>query len=327
MTLVSVIVPTYNRAELLLLALASIAEQDYRPIEVVVVDDGSQDDTAGVLEHSQRVLEQSGIALVSHALPANSGVGTARNAGLRLASGPLLAFLDSDDLWRPSFLSTVVALLARCSTCGLAFCGITAIDEHGAVVGLRELGLPAGRRQGHLSKPFEQLVRYMPFVTSGVVVRRDVLDRVGMFDETLARAQDWDLWYRVAKEFDFAYTPLPLVYKRAHREVRRLDTTTPACLLRVRLRHLDDVRDPSTRRLVAERCRRHQTLLLEQLMREGRREPEYDALLRFELGQTSARYRLGRRIYRGPSWLGRLYASAIGVAGIVRRRLGWHSQS
>ena len=319
MTLVSAVIPTYNRAELLSRALTSIARQDYRPLEVVVVDDGSEDDTAGVLERSGRVLEQSGIPLVSRALRANSGSGAARNVGLRLASGPLIAFLDSDDLWRPSFLSTVVPLLDRHPASGLVFCGSVAIDEHDAVVGARDPRLPVEPSEGYLRRPFEQLIQHMPFVPSGVVVRRTVFDQVGMFDETLRRAQDWDLWYRIAKEFDFAYTTQPLTCKRIQREGMREDSTTLACLLRVRLRHLDDVRDPLTHRLIVERLQRGQTALLEQLMRESRHDPDYEALLAAELGQTSMRYRVGRRISRAPRWLGRVYAAGVGAAGVARR--------
>lgn len=316
------VVPTYNRAALLQHALASVADQDYRPLEVMVVDDASRDDTGSVLERARGDLGQAGIPLVSHVLGGHSGTAAARNAGLRLASGAFVAFLDSDDLWRPSFVSTLVRLLQPRPACGLAFSGILGITEHDAPIRVRESGLPAEPTEGCLPTPFEHIVRHMPLQTSGVVVRRTVFDTVGMFDETLESGQDWDLWYRIAKQFDFAYTVSPLACNRIHQgNVPKYGPAGLACRVRIGLRYLGDVRDLPTRKVLVERIQEAQTLLQEQLMREGLAAREYESLLANELTPDSVRYRLGRRVLKGPAWLGRWYARAIGTAGRVRRWL------
>src|SRR6202035_16017 len=104
--LISAIIPTYNRAALLVRALASVAAQDYRPIEAIVIDDGSTDGTAEIIPTQQRLLSEHGIALTFHRQE-NAAPGQARNTGISLSQGSFLSFLDSDDLWKPDFTSTL----------------------------------------------------------------------------------------------------------------------------------------------------------------------------------------------------------------------------
>src|SRR3954465_2407484 len=108
--LVSTIIPTYNRAPLLVRGLDSVAAQGYRPIEVVIVDDGSTDNTVDVVASRRQFLPSRGIDGIFPPQK-NQQAPKARNVGMQLARGSLFAFLDSDDLWLPSFLQTVVRLL------------------------------------------------------------------------------------------------------------------------------------------------------------------------------------------------------------------------
>src|SRR3954464_4173460 len=108
--LVSTIIPTSNRAPLLVRALDSVAAQGYRPIEVVIVDDGSTDNTVDVVTSRREYLAGRGIDVIFHQQQ-NLQAPPARNVGMKLARGTLFAFLDSDDLWLPNFLETVVRLL------------------------------------------------------------------------------------------------------------------------------------------------------------------------------------------------------------------------
>jgi glycosyltransferase involved in cell wall biosynthesis len=320
--LVSVVIPTHNRAELLGQALRSVADQGYRPLEVVVVDDGSVDETGAVVERLAVVLEECGVSLRFEVLAENSGPAAARNVGVRLASGSVFGFLDSDDLWRPEFVSTLVGLLELHPTCGLAFSGAVGVDERERVIGRHDSGLPLQPGEGVLVTPFELLIRKMPFLTPSVLVRRTAFEHAGAFDENLRLAEDWDMWYRLAKQVDFVYTLEPLVSNRHHAgNLGKNYAGGLAYLLDVSLRHEADVRDPETRDVLVERIRLKQTLLQEQLLREGRRVDEYHDLLDNDLAPTSVRYRLGQRLARGPSWLGRGYASVIRGAGNLRRVL------
>jgi glycosyltransferase involved in cell wall biosynthesis len=134
-SLVSVVIPTYNRAELLRRALESVASQDYRPIEVLVIDDCSEDDTEVVIDEVRPLLEESGgIGLRYTALEVNSGPAAARNEGLRQAAGSFVAFLDSDDLWHQSFVSSVVDVMHLYPECGVVFSGNDGVDGDGNVV-------------------------------------------------------------------------------------------------------------------------------------------------------------------------------------------------
>jgi hypothetical protein len=194
------------------------------------------------------------------------------------------------------------------------------------VTGIRDPGL-GGEAEGVLRAPFELLIRapWFPFVTSGTLVRRGVLDAVGPFDETLPVQEDGDLWYRIAKRSDFAYAAAPLVCHRIHDRGISQDPLNQlnmlSCELRISLRHLPDVHDPPTRSHLAGRIQRTQILLQEQLLREGRRDRQHRALLDNDLAPTSLRYRLGRLVRHGPSWLGRWYASATRTLGGTRRWL------
>jgi glycosyltransferase involved in cell wall biosynthesis len=320
--LVSVVIPTYNRATLLRRTLESVAAQEYRPIETVVVDDASDDDTVAVLAQALPLLEERGVVVRSQVLAENAGPAGARNAGLHLATGSLVSFLASDDLWRPEFLTRLVDLLDRHPDCGVAFSGHVGIDIDDAVfaTGTPELG--DGADEGRLAAPFESFVRSFPFITSGTLLRRSVLDTVGWFDDDLASWEDADLWLRIAKRFDFVYTLAPLACYRLHEgniTNRRLDWYSYQ--LRVRLRHLADVHDPATRRYAVAEIQRAQVLLQEQLLRECRPVDEFRSLLDNEFAPTSLRFRVGRQVLRGPSRLRRTYAAAVRTTGAVVRKL------
>jgi hypothetical protein len=321
--LVSVVVPTRDRARLLGRALDSIAKQQYRPIQAVVVDDGSRDETPRVIEGNAPKLAAAGVELLVHRLPEPAGVALARNTGIECSTGAVVAFLDSDDLWRPPFLSTLVSLLERHPSCGLAFTGVEAIDEHDRSTGIRASGLPAAPHEGVLRTPFETIARQMPFFTSSVAVRREVLDASGLFDTSLVVGEDWDLWYRLAKRWDFAYTLEPLACNRIHGGNTQKDSAIAlACRLTVALRHLGDVRDSRTRAALVEQIRQDQTFLQEALLREGQDAGRYGGLLRNDIAPRSFRYRLGRALLAAPPGLRNAYAVSVRRAGAVRRRFG-----
>lgn len=317
--LVSAIIPTYNRADLLRRALDSVIEQDYRPIQAVVVDDGSTDNTEQVLEEYRRRLARGGVGLVTHR-QRNERAPKARNVGMKLAHGELIAFLDSDDAWRPQFCSTLVRLLRQHPTAGLAFCGIVCIDYCDHVWKHRDIGMHQMPQEGLLPRPFEQIMRYMPMQTSGVMVRRSVIDDVGDFDLELPVVEDWDLWYRVAKRYDFAYTQRGLACNRSHpQNLPKYDTVALNSSLKMNLKHLPDVLDPETRQLLEERIQRQFTLLREELLRQGKETNGHSQLLRHELAPRSGRFELASMIAEGPKWVGQGYGWLVRMLGEVRR--------
>src|SRR5438034_9298591 len=133
MNTVSVIIPTYNYARYLAAAIESALAQTYAPLEIIVVDDGSTDDTLRILGaygNRLRVLRQ-----------ANQGAGAARNAGIAAARGEYVAFLDSDDLWHPRKLELQLARFASDPDLGLVHCGVEVLDEQGRTTGFLLDGL------------------------------------------------------------------------------------------------------------------------------------------------------------------------------------------
>jgi len=203
MTCVSIIIPTFNRFDLLGHALDSLLSQTLQDFEVIVVDDGSTDNTKQLAESYCQVryvrLEHSGLpALV-------------RNSGLRIAHGNYVAFLDSDDQWLPQKLERQVAILDKYPNVGLV-CSNALILEDNKNTG--QLYLREG--QGRSGWVLKELLKDNFVITSTAVVRRSMLEQVGVFEETtLLRAlEDHDLWLRIAAVSEVYYIPEPLALYR-----------------------------------------------------------------------------------------------------------------
>lgn len=201
---VSVIIPAYNHAPFLPWAVKSALAQSLRPLEVIVVDDGSTDDTAEVLrpyEGRVRVLRQP-----------NRGVAAARNAGAAVASGELLAFLDADDAWLPAKLERQAARAAAEPELGLVHCGVVEVDGQGRA--------RAAYLDGMEGWVFREMLLFRRRVILGggsaAVVPRAVFERGGGFDERLSTSADWDLYYRIARRYRVGFVPELLVRYRVH---------------------------------------------------------------------------------------------------------------
>src|SRR3954467_12265914 len=317
--LVSTIIPTYNRAALLVRALDSVAAQGYRPIEVVIVDDGSTDNTVDVVTSRRQYLAGKGIEVIFHQQQ-NQKAPKARNVGMKLARGSLFAFLDSDDLWLPTFLETVVGLLDRHPECGMAFSGILGIDDNDVVFAERKMYLEPEPEEDVLEEPFNHIIRYMPTQTSGVVARKSVIDDVGDFDLSLPVVEDWDLWYRIGKRYDMEYTVRALACNRQHpNNLPKTDTLALSGNIKMNLRHLPDVTDPFSREVLITRLHKQITLLQEQITREGKQANGCAPLLENEMSPETWRFKLGTLIREQPGWVGRTYAYIIRALGEYQR--------
>lgn len=208
----SVIVPVYNREHIVPRALDSILAQTYEPLEIIAIDDGSTDGSRRVLEdYSHRY---PGVVRVVG--QSNAGPAVARNTGLRRARGEYIAFLDSDDIWVQNKLELQVPLLV--GNVGLVYSGIEEIDALGRSLGtVRCEADMRGDIYRHL------LVRNR--MTGGTVLTsREVLDRVGMFDENLRAAENWDLWIRISREFEIDFVDLPLTRYLKHTQSLSFDS-------------------------------------------------------------------------------------------------------
>ncbi len=208
---VSVVVPTHNRSGLLALTLRSVLWQRDVDLEVVVVDDGSTDDTAEVVAG----LHDARVRIVRHETP--QGVAAARNRGAEEATAEWITFLDDDDLWAPDKLARQLQV-AREAGCSWVYTGAVSIDDELKVLG----GVPPPSPE----RIVELLPRFdaVPGGGSNVVVHRDMLARAGRFDSRLRNTEDWEMWIRLAKLGPAAWVCSPLVAKRAHSRNSSLDT-------------------------------------------------------------------------------------------------------
>lgn len=201
--LVSTIIPAYNAARFVAQAIDSALMQAV-PQQIIVVNDGSRDDTSAVVRaygDAVELIEQT-----------NGGVSAARNRGIAAARGDFVAFLDADDVWLPEKLSRQLALFEADPALGTVICDEMHVSAEGEV--LRPSFLATRRCHGELptqasrlSKPVTWLVRESFFPTSGVVTRRSVLDRAGLFDTRLSICEDRDLWLRLAFEAPVGLVP------------------------------------------------------------------------------------------------------------------------
>jgi glycosyltransferase involved in cell wall biosynthesis len=203
MTDVSVVVPTRNRAELLPLTLRSALLQRDVELEVIVVDDGSDDDTANVVAS----IDDPRVRLVRHDHP--RGVSAARNSGIAAARGRWLALLDDDDVWAPDKLTSQLAA-ARQDKRAWVYTGDVSVDG--------ELQVTGGAPPHTPPQVMEALRRHnaVPAGASNVVATADLFSRAGRFDPDLHNNEDWDMWLRLASHGPPACVPRPLVAYRLH---------------------------------------------------------------------------------------------------------------
>jgi glycosyltransferase involved in cell wall biosynthesis len=201
--LVSVIIPTYNRAWIVRDAIDSVLGQTYADFELIVVDDGSTDRTPQILDaygDRLRVIRQ-----------ANQGVSAARNRGIGDSSGPLIALLDSDDIWLPEKLAVQVDFFKRYPAAL-----ICQTEEIWIRNGLRVN--PGKRHRKPSGMIFERSLELCLVSPSAVMARRELLGEVGLFDENLPACEDYDLWLRVGCRFPVHLIDKPLTIKRGGHE-------------------------------------------------------------------------------------------------------------
>jgi len=196
---VSIIIPTYNRGWIIKEAIDSVMVQDYRDFELIIVDDGSTDNTTDIL-NSYR----SDIMVFRQE---NQGVSAARNRGLAEASGRFIAFLDSDDLWLPQKLFRQVEFFNKNPDAQICQTEETWIRK-----GVRVN--PKKRHKKPWGMIFEPSLALCLVSPSAVMIRRSLLEEVGGFDETLPACEDYDLWLRISCRYPVYLIDTPLIIKR-----------------------------------------------------------------------------------------------------------------
>jgi glycosyltransferase involved in cell wall biosynthesis len=204
MLTISAIIPAYNYAEYIQHTINSVLSQTYPIKEIIVVNDGSTDNTAKVLANYGdriQVITQK-----------NQGLSAAKNVGANHATGDLLAFLDADDIWLPHKLERQVDRFIVEPNLGLVHCGLEIIDATGCVIDRQVNGL-----EGWVVKEMLKLSR--PVILgggSGAVIPRNTFLSIGDFDPRVSVSHDWDMYYRIARSQKVGFVPEVLLQYRVH---------------------------------------------------------------------------------------------------------------
>lgn len=188
----SIIIPNYNHAQYVGDAISSVLNQTCSDFEVIVVDDGSKDNSREVIDqfgHKVRAIYQK-----------NQGLSAARNTGIRVARGAYIGVLDADDMYEPEFIDTLVGLLEEQKDAGGAYCGYRFVDHLNnplPQIEAREVG-PEHLHQALVDGNF--------LVPESMFVRKNCYDTVGLFDTSLTALEDFDMWLRITSQFKVIYT-------------------------------------------------------------------------------------------------------------------------
>ena len=202
--LVSVIVPVFNRQDYVAETIESIVKQTYKNIEIIIINDGSTDDSEKIIRTFQSQYPDA-IDVINQK---NQGQVKARNNGLEIARGEFIAFLDSDDVWS---LDKVEKQMNRFKNkIGLVYSGVQYIDTWGNVIGEEQCD------QSIKGSVYEKLLVKNRMTGGTVIIKNAVLKEVGLFDETLEAAENWDLWIRATQFYEVDFVDEPLLKYRKH---------------------------------------------------------------------------------------------------------------
>lgn len=209
---VSIVIATYNRASFIGKAIESVLDQTYDSYEIIIVDDGSTDETLSVVSKYES-------SRIKYIYQENSGRSSARNTALSLIQGEYVAFLDSDDMFLPQKLELQVELLENNPDFGMSYTSARVSDEHGNEI-IKDGAVDGGAYYLATDSGWlhDKIAFYLPvtILLPTVMVRKDVLKRVGGFDESLSRFEDTDLWRRISKVTQIVALDIPLTTVLTH---------------------------------------------------------------------------------------------------------------
>lgn len=223
--MISVVIPLYNKEKSITTTLESVLAQTYTDYEIIVVDDGSTDNSLNVVRSFVHSFTHSSVIKIIH--KENGGVSSARNRGIKEAIGELVALLDGDDLWDNEYLAEQMKMVQDFPEAVMWGINFAEMSD-GKLVRKLETALPDGYR-GYVDDYFQMKGRISDlFCSSSVVIRKDVFDKVGLFDERIKYAEDTDMWWRVISTNKVAFYDRYMVFyqydaeNRAMRRIRQL---------------------------------------------------------------------------------------------------------
>ncbi|MEH2258709.1 glycosyltransferase family 2 protein [Nostoc sp.] len=201
MATISVIIPAYNAERTILETIKSVLQQTFSDFELIIINDGSTDQTLELV----KTIEDSRLKIFSYS---NAGLSIARNRGIYHATGEFIAFLDADDLWTSDKLELQLAALQKHPEAGLAYSWTLNMSETAEI-------FHPGHNVVYEGNVYDKLL-LSNFISNGSnpLIRKQAIESAGEFDPTLSSVEDWDYWFRVAEDWDFAVVPKPQILYR-----------------------------------------------------------------------------------------------------------------
>jgi glycosyltransferase involved in cell wall biosynthesis len=200
---VSIVIPTYNRADFLPKAIQSVLSQTYRDWEIIIVDDGSTDNTEEIVKG----YNESRIRYIAH--KSNLGISAARNTAIKNSKGKYIALLDSDDEWFPEKISYQMNIFQKKdSECGVVCTSGHMIEDDKKI---RVKVIPANLDNFYEKFLFENIIW-----CSSVLIKKECFEKLGLFDEHLKSCEDWEMWIRISKYYKFIFLKTPLIKYLIH---------------------------------------------------------------------------------------------------------------
>jgi len=206
---ISVIIPTYNRDRFIKEAIDSVLIQDFQDYEIIVIDDGSTDNTKEIVKSLKN-------KKIRYFFQKNQGRSKARNRAIKLARGQYLAFLDSDDVFLPGKLTKQVKCLDEHPKIGMVYASALTMDENGRKLRKKYRATSSGLIYKEVAFTIPLLI-----ILPTVMVRKGIIDRMGGFDERMHSFEDVDLWRRLSKKFPVMAISKPLCTVRSHVDILR----------------------------------------------------------------------------------------------------------
>lgn len=199
--LISVIIPSYNSAKYISTAIDSVLTQTYQDFELIIIDDGSTDNT-------QEIIQSYKDSRITYIYQKNAGPAVARNNGIRIANGEYIAFLDADDYWQDKKLELQINKFKENKDLGFVYTAINNVSAEHELINIMRY---KSSNSHDLIK--QLLVNYAPVVPlpSSVMIKKAYLDNTGLFDINLTTGEDWDLWLRLAAISEICYIDEPLI--------------------------------------------------------------------------------------------------------------------
>ena len=203
--LVSVILPTFNRADFIANSVKSLISQTYKNLEIIIVDDGSTDDTENIIKN----FKDERIKYIK--LNENHGANYARNTGLKIAQGQFITFVDSDDEFKDVKIEEELKILSQNESTGLIYSWFYRCHNEDVK---EEYKLSLEPKFG--GNIFNELLYKNVIGNPSPLIRKECFDKVGKFDENMQSCQDWEMWIRISKDYNIEYLDKPLMKTTIH---------------------------------------------------------------------------------------------------------------